>query len=85
MEPVKGGTLVNVPEAVEQHFKAKDPNMSVASWAIRFAASHENVKMVLSGMGNIDMVDDNTSYMKDFVPLTDEEKEYVLDPVLFSP
>ena len=77
MEPVKGGTLANVPENVEELFHNYRPDMSVASWAIRFAASQPNVKMVLSGMGNMEMIRDNTSYMKDFRPLNEEEMALV--------
>ena len=77
MEPVKGGTLAVVPDKVTQLFKSYAPDASVPSWAIRFAASQPNVKMVLSGMGNMDMVRDNTSYMKDFKPLSDEEMALV--------
>lgn len=77
MEPVKGGTLAVVPDKVTQLFKSYAPDASVPSWAIRFAASQPNVKMVLSGMGNMDMIRDNTSYMKDFKPLSDEEMALV--------
>lgn len=72
MEPVKGGSLVNLPEEADRVFRALG-NASNASYAIRFAASFEGIEMVLSGMGNMDMMLDNISYMSDFTPLSDEE------------
>ena len=73
MEPVKGGTLAKVPEEAEKLFRSADPDMSVPSWAIRFAATQENVMMVLSGMSTVEQMRDNLSYMEDFRPLTEEE------------
>lgn len=75
MEPVKGGTLAKVPPEAEKLLKEREPGLSIPSWAIRFAASLENVMVVLSGMSSIDQMQDNISYMKDFRPLTPEDTE----------
>lgn len=74
MEPVKGGMLAEPPEVVTDVLKAANPDASNASWAIRFAASLDGVSMVLSGMSNMAQIEDNISFMKDFVPLSEEEK-----------
>ena len=81
MEPVKGGTLANVPPKAKEHFEALDKSASVASWAIRFAASVDNTVMVLSGMSNTRQVQDNVSYMKNFKPLSANESKAVLRAV----
>lgn len=78
MEPVRGGALANVPGIVKDMFTQADRNLSVASWAIRYAASLDGVFMVLSGMSDMSQLKDNMSYMKDFTPLTQEEKTLCL-------
>lgn len=75
MEPVKGGMLANPPESVQKIFKEAEPESSVASWAIRFAANLDGLITVLSGMSNVEQMEDNLSYMKDFHGLTDAQKE----------
>ena len=78
MEPLRGGALLEMQgKALELMSTLKDG--SPASYAMRFAASFDNVFMVLSGMGNLAMVEENVSYMKNFVPLTEEEKATLLE------
>ena len=81
MEPVKGGTLAKLPAAAEVLLRQADPGASIPSWAVRFAASLPNVKMVLSGMSSTEQLLDNTGYMQDFVPLTQQEQAVIAQAV----
>lgn len=74
MEPVKGGMLANPPEQVARVLTQAEPGSSVASWAIRFAASLPGVITVLSGMSNVEQMQDNLSYMSTFTQLTSEQR-----------
>lgn len=76
MEPVKGGSLINLPEAAQKVLDRLKGG-SNASYAIRFAAGFEGVVMVLSGMSTIEQMQDNISFMADFKPLQKEEQEAV--------
>ena len=77
MEPVKGGMLANPPESVAKILKNAEPESSCASWAIRFAADLEGLIVVLSGMSNVEQMDDNLSYMKDFHGLDDDQRQVI--------
>ena len=81
MEPVKGGTLAKLPAAAEKLLRQADPDASVPSWAVRFAAGLPNVKMVLSGMSSTEQMLDNTGFMQDFVPLTQQEQAVIAQVV----
>ena len=73
MEPVKGGSLVNLPQKALELL----PDGSPASYAIRYAAGFPLVEVVLSGMSDLAQVTDNTGYMQDFKPLSDAEQEAI--------
>lgn len=74
MEPVKGGMLATPPDSLADIFEAANPKASYASWALRFAADLAGVVTVLSGMSNLEQMEDNLSFMKDFTVLSDAEK-----------
>ncbi|MBR3020135.1 MAG: aldo/keto reductase [Clostridia bacterium] len=76
MEPVKGGSLVNLPDEADQILRGLNGG-SNASYALRFAASFPNMAMVLSGMSNMEQMEDNLSAMRNFEPLSDAEMDAV--------
>ena len=77
MEPVRGGALASLCPESDAIFKQAEPERSVASWAVRYAASLPNVLTVLSGMSNMEQVQDNVATMTDFRPLSREEYQIV--------
>lgn len=77
MEPIKGGNLANPPKTIRNLFSAYRPELSYASWAIRFAASLDGIITVLSGMSDVAQMQDNLSYMKAFQPLNEEEQRLI--------
>ena len=81
MEPVKGGGLALVPEAVEKRLKEMDPDASIASWAIRYAGSFEGVICNLSGMSTLEQVLDNIHSVKQLEPVSEEEKRQLREVV----
>jgi predicted aldo/keto reductase-like oxidoreductase len=73
MEPVKGGLLAKLQPSFVKILNEVNSHASPASWAMRFAASLDNVITVLSGMSDIDQMEDNLATMSDFHPLSDAE------------
>ena len=79
MEPVKGGVLAQIPETSEKQLRAIEPDVSPAGWALRFAASMDDVIAVLSGMSTLAQVEDNVKTMKDFDKLPEEQMQLLID------
>lgn len=78
MEPVKGGSLAKLPPEGEKLLRERRPDMSLASWAIRYTASLDNVLVVLSGMSNMAQVEDSLSFMGSrFEPVSEEERKLI--------
>ena len=77
MEPLKGGVILNTTEDIKNDFKKFNPNESIASLALRFCASLDNVKVILSGMSNIENTKENIETFNNFKVLTDEEWEFM--------
>ena len=79
MEPLLGGRLVNVPDFVAAKMKEREPERSVASWALRFAGTPSGVLTVLSGMTYMEHLKDNLLSVTPLKPLTKEEERFLME------
>lgn len=77
MEPVKGGSLANLPQEIKAALDGCTPGKSCSSWALRWVGSHDGVKVILSGMSNMEQVDDNLATFDKFIPLSEAEEKAV--------
>lgn len=77
MEPVRGGMLANINKEAEDLFRKNRPESSNASWALRYVASFENIKVILSGMSNLEQLQDNLNTFNNYEELTPNEHEVI--------
>ncbi|MDO4198253.1 MAG: aldo/keto reductase [Erysipelotrichaceae bacterium] len=77
MEPVKGGILADPIDTVKTIFDAEGNDVSYAGWALRFAASQDNIFTVLNGASSVEQITDSLKYMAQFVPLNEHENEVI--------
>ena len=81
MEPIRGGSLSGFAPDINEKFRAMDPEASIASYALRWVASHPNVKVVLSGMSTPEQTADNLKTFGNFKPLSEAEEAMIGDVV----
>ena len=74
MEPLRGGALANLPADAAKLLKDANPNASIASWGFRYVASLPGVVTVLSGMNDMQQLNDNIATMSNLEPITEQEK-----------
>ncbi|MBQ4316887.1 MAG: aldo/keto reductase [Clostridia bacterium] len=79
MEPVRGGKLANLGEKDANTLKSLRNDESIASWCFRFLHTIPNVKMILSGMSNLEQMQDNIKTFKYVKPLTSDEINTLLE------
>lgn len=79
MEPIKGGSLANMPQDMYAPLLAADPGASPARWALRWVGSLPNVKVILSGMSTMAQLEDNIETFSPFKPLDDREQALIQD------
>ena len=77
MEPIRGGYLSNLPTEAHQALAAVHPDWSDSSWALRWVATHPNVRVILSGMSNMEQLKENIHTAETFRKLTPEEEAVI--------
>ncbi len=79
MEPVRGGKLAKLPQIDEDKLRDIRSNESVVGWAFRYLQSIPQVKMILSGMSNMQQLEQNIATFNTFEPTNDDENKVLFD------
>ena len=79
MEPVRGGRLAKLEDSAERNLKTARPDESIAAWSFRFLQGLPNVQMILSGMSNMEQMQDNVKTFTTPAPLSEQETKMLLD------
>lgn len=77
MEPIKGGLLAKLPEAISKLLIKTDYSKTDSSFALRYLAKLDNVKVILSGMSNLDQVKDNLNTFNNYQELSNDESNQI--------
>ena len=81
MEPLLGGKLASTDSPIAEIFRKVNPDVSIASWAMRFVAELEGVFVTLSGMSTLEQVKDNVKTFSNLQPLSENEMAAVNEAV----
>ena len=82
MEPVRGGRLANLDDECTAILRARQPDWSSASWALRFNGALDGVRVVLSGMSTEAQLDDNLATFAAEPLLSAEENDILLEQIV---
>ena len=78
MEPLRGGRLARLSAQEAAVLQALNPQRPIPAWAFRFLQSIPSVKVILSGMSNLDQMKDNLATFETEDPLTEKELDSLL-------
>ena len=79
MEPLRGGKLASLAEEDEAKLTALRPEEEIPAWAFRFLQSLPEVTVTLSGMSNMEQLQENIRTFGEERPLNEEERQTLLD------
>ena len=77
MEPVKGGALASVSDALRDRMRERHPALSPAGNALSFAGSLPGVMVTLSGMSNMQQLRENVALFTDFKPFDKDDMAFM--------
>lgn len=78
IEPVRGGSLASLKPEYEERLRALRPDEAIPAWAFRFLQSIPEVTVTLSGMSNLEQMQQNIATFGEEKPLSAQEMDALL-------